>query len=133
MADRHPTQITFHPATVQLGTRSFAIDVSPMRRTNPWDGARRTVELEQVTRDCLEFQPKRGWFLRHALLVLAISSPAIAFVVYSLIEEIQGNRDWGLILIWSIGSLLVLAMILAGLSSPGRSKHWVRLIVAAAG
>jgi hypothetical protein len=74
----------------------------------------------------LVLQPKGRWFLWHALAILGVSAGAVAGVVYGLIEAVQGNGDWGAILTWSLGSLLLFALLLAGLSAPGRFKRWVR-------
>jgi hypothetical protein len=128
MAERQPQPAAsaFHPATVQLGTRSFPIDPSPLPRTNPWDGQRRTIELKHLTDDCLVLEPKERSFLWHALLMLGIAAGPLTGVVYMLVEEIRGNADWGGIVIWSIGSLLMFAFLVLGLSAPGRFKRWVR-------
>ena len=126
MADRHPVASSFRPATMQLGTRSFPIDVWPLPRTNPWDGQRRTVELKQLTEESLVIEPKKRWFLWHALLMFGLAAGPMAGVAYMLVKVFRGNADWGSIVIWSIGSLLMFALLLLGLSAPGRFKRWVR-------
>jgi hypothetical protein len=74
----------------------------------------------------LVLEPKKRWFLWHALLMLGIFAGPLVGVVYMLVEQIQGNADWGAILICSIGSLLMFAFLLLGLSGPGRFKRWAR-------
>lgn len=126
MADRQPEAGSFRPATVQLGTKSFPLEVWPLPRTNPWDGQQRTVELKQLTEDCLVFEPKKRWFLRHALTTLGVAIAPAVGALYMLIEEARGNADWGAILIWSVGSLSMFAFLLLGLAAPWRFKRWIR-------
>jgi hypothetical protein len=126
MADRPPTARVFRPTTVQVGTRSFPIDGWPLPRRNPWGGQRRTVELKQVTDDCLVLEPKKRWFLWHALLMLGMTAGPMAGVLYMLVEEIRGNATWGGIVSWSMGAVLLVAILLVGLSAPGGFQRWVR-------
>jgi hypothetical protein len=126
MTDQQPSASVFHPATVQLGTRSFALDIWPLPRTNPWDRQRRTIELRQLTADCLVLEPKKWGVLRHALLMLGIAVGPLAGVLYMLVQGIRGDAGWGAIVPWSIGSLLIFAFFLVGLSAPGRFQRWVR-------
>jgi hypothetical protein len=126
MADRHPEAGSFRPAVVQLGTRSLPIDVWPLPRTSPWDGQQRTVELKQLAEDCLVLEPKKHWFFWHALTTLGVAIAPLAGVLWMLIEDVRANAGWGAILIGSVFSLGMLALLLLGLAAPGRFQRWIR-------
>jgi hypothetical protein len=97
-----------------------------MSPSNPWDGERRAVELEQLSDDCLVLEPKLRAFFWPRFLILAASAGPIAGLVYMLVEEWQGNADLALILILVIGLLLILASLLLGIAAPGGFKRWLR-------
>jgi hypothetical protein len=62
--------------------------------------------------------PKKRWFLRHALVIVAVSIAPLVTVLFMLINEIRDNGSLGGILIWSIATLLVFAFLLAGITAP---------------
>ena len=109
MPDRQPATNIVRPAAVQIGTKSFSVDTWAVPRTNPWDGLRCTVELKQLSDDCLVLEPRKRALFWHAPIILAVTAGPVAGLVYMLREEFQGNADWVVILVLVIGLLLIIA------------------------
>jgi hypothetical protein len=120
MAGGQSATNVFHPATVQIGTRTFSIDSWPL--PHPQGADRRTVELNRLTDDCMVLEPKKWTLFRQGLFILAMCAAPMAVLVFGLVEAIQDGH-WVPIFIWSIGLLLVAALLLSALSAGGR---WVR-------
>jgi hypothetical protein len=102
------------------------IDNSPLPKANPWDSNRRSVELKQSDPDCLVLEPRRWAPFWHLSLVLAGTAGGLAGLVYSVIEELQGNRRLIGLLILGTGVLLVLGVLLLGILAPSACRRWVR-------
>jgi hypothetical protein len=125
MADQLSATNIVAPANGQTDGPHLHIDNSPMCRSNPWDGESRSVELKQLNDNCLLLEPRNGAFLQR-LLILAVCAGPLAYIVCMLVNEVQGNAGWILIVFLVIGLLLMSALLLCGLFAPGRFNRWVR-------
>jgi hypothetical protein len=126
MSDQLSVPQTIPPANAPMGTRRLPLDSSPLRRSNPWDAHRRTVEWKQVDADCLVLEPKQWAAFWHVPLLLAGAVGPSVGLVYLLLEMIQENASLISVLIVVLGLLLLLALLLLGILAPGGCHRWVR-------
>jgi hypothetical protein len=126
MPDHVAAKPMVSPANTQLDRRDLPMDDSPLPQANPWDSNRRSVDLKQVNADCLVLEPRRWSSLWHLPLVLAASAGGLAGVVYSVVEELQGNTSLIGLLILGIGMLLVVGVFVLGVIGPPGCRRWIR-------
>jgi hypothetical protein len=108
------------------GTRHLSIDNTPMRQSSPWDGRRRSVELNQLDADCLVLQPKKWAAFWHLPLILAGAAGSIAGLVYMLVEQVRANAAPIGVLILVLGLMLASVVLLSGILAPRGFHRWVR-------
>jgi hypothetical protein len=127
MTDQLPATHAVPSENAEPDTRHLSIDNSPMRQSNPWDGGRRSVELNQLDADCLVLQPKKWAAFWHLPLILACAAGPIAGLVYMLVEQVRGNPGPMGLLILVLGLLLLTSVVLlSGILAPRACHRWVR-------
>jgi hypothetical protein len=126
MPDQLSAPQTIPPANAPMDTQRLLLDSSPLRRSNPWDAHRRTVEWKQVDADCLVLVPKQWAAFWHVPLLVAGAVGPSTGLVYLLLEMIQGNASLISVLIVVLGLLLMLALLLLGILAPAGCHRWVR-------
>jgi hypothetical protein len=103
-----------------------SISTMPLRQANLWDDDRRSVELNQVDADCLVLEPRKWDNVRHIIWFAFCVTIPIAWIVYALVQDIQGNAGLIAVSILLAGLLAMSAIFFLWARGPRGFHRWVR-------